>query len=68
MSKEEKIYGMLQNLITKDGIGWSKIVEEISKEMKIKNWMLVRGIVQYMMDKKEIKRTDDITKEFYVSL
>lgn len=45
---------------------WQTIVEEVSKEYQVQDWMDVRFILQKLLDSNRIKRTDSVEVEKYV--
>ena len=66
MSKNEKIAKAIQNAIRNGSCEWSDIVQSVNDaKISIKNWMVVRGILQWMLDEKMIVRVDDVHKEQY---
>jgi hypothetical protein len=68
MSKENKIKNKLLEVITEDGTEWKVIVEEIKKIAIIKNWLLVRGIIQELKNENIIDRADNVYQEIYIKL
>lgn len=65
------IKNKLIQIITKDGIEWGDIVEEISnslakKSVAIKDWMEVRNLIQDLKNEQVIERTNNLEKEIYV--
>ena len=55
-----------KTMASKEQTSWAEIMEAVSAEMKIKNWMEVRGILQFQITEGEIKRTDCIKTEAYI--
>jgi hypothetical protein len=68
MSKKNKIKNKLLEIITEDGIEWKVIVGEIKKIATIKNWLLVRSIIQELKNENIIDRTDNVYQEIYIKL
>ena len=68
MNQKNKIRSKLLEIITKDGVEWKVIVEEIKKVTTIKNWLLVRGIIQQLKNEKIIARTNNVWEEVYIKL
>tara|TARA_Y100000356_G_C11005330_1_gene155530 strand:+ start:61 stop:282 length:222 start_codon:yes stop_codon:yes gene_type:complete len=68
MSKKNKIKNKLLEIINEDGTEWKVIVEEIKKIAIIKNWLLVRGIIQELKNENIIDRTDNVYQEIYIKL
>ena len=60
------IRNKLEEIITINGIEWKDIVSEIEKITKVKNWLIVRGIIQDLKDENIIVRDDNIMKEIYI--
>jgi len=44
------------------------LVKEIKKIATIKNWWLVRGIIQDLKNENIIDRTDNVYQEIYIKL
>jgi hypothetical protein len=66
---QHRVLEILDKVIPVEGnIEWKSIVKSVSAEMKITNWMDVRGILQYMISNKIIKRHPDVTIEAYTKL
>ena len=66
LSREEIIYEAIDATVQDNGAKWEEIVEAIiSTGLEIKNWMEVRGVLQYLLDEGEIARTDSVFKEIY---
>lgn len=54
---------------TKKSISWGDISEEVKNSgAKVKNWMSIRGVLQYYISNNLIKRSDDLFVEEYVKL
>lgn len=64
----EKIKNKLLEIITEDGTEWKVIVKEIEKIAIIKNWWLVRSIIQELKNENIIARTDNVYQEIYIKL
>lgn len=64
----QNILTVLESTITTEGTEWSAIVAAVRGKMAIKDWLTVRGVVQWMLDNGRIKRTDDVHREVYVRL
>ena len=61
------IKSKLQQIITKKGIDWKDIGTEIKKVTTVKNWLVVRGVLQDLINEGVVSRTNDIMKETYTS-
>jgi hypothetical protein len=53
------------SLHKKTGMCWELIMAYIEDEMPIKNWMVVRGVIQKLLNKKVIKRDLPLTYDHY---
>ena len=64
---DENIFNALDRLI-KPGqeTAWKTIVSSVSSEIPIKNWLKVRGVLQYMINEGMIERTDSVHVEHYI--
>jgi hypothetical protein len=66
-AEHDKVYETLVDVITPEGVHWKDIVAAVNASgVRVKNWLEVRGIIQWMKDNAVIKRTDDIHVEVYV--
>ena len=68
-SKNDRIFLAIRDAF-KDGLcEWSDIVESVkSAKIPIKNWLVVRGVLQWMINEQIVVRINDIHKEQYQSL
>jgi hypothetical protein len=67
MSKNEKIFNAIQKAISNGSCEWSDIVQSVEDaKIPIKNWMDVRGVLQWMRNEKIIARVKDVHKEQYI--
>ena len=69
MTSQEKtaaIFAIFDTLIAKGEFNWDDVVERV-KAAKVapKNWMSIRGILQYHIYNKIIERVPDIHREKY---
>lgn len=61
-----RVLAILDKTIPAEGkVEWKDIVKAVSAEMKIGNWMDVRGVLQFMKDGDMIIRHPDIMIEAY---
>ena len=68
-SKKVQIYDALKTVITDDPIDWSDIVSHLKEEdLKISNWLVVRDVLQFMLNEKMVARVDSIVVEQYYKL
>lgn len=65
---QHKVLHILQETITTEPVAWQAIIEAVSKDMKVKNWLDVRGVLQYMLDQKMIARVQSVMVEEYYKL
>jgi Fe2+ or Zn2+ uptake regulation protein len=65
---QHKVLHILQETITTEPVAWQVIVEAVKKQITIKNWLDVRGVLQYMLDQKMIARVNSVTFEEYYKL
>jgi len=56
---------LLLEIIAPQGTSWAKIREEVSRNLPIKNWMLVRGELQLLVNKNIVRRGGNISNEIY---
>ena len=48
-------------------VSWAEIVKNINDSgMKVKNWLVVRGVLQYMINNGMFVRTADVFNENYI--
>jgi len=67
MSKNEKIFNAIQKAISNGSCEWSDIVQSVEDaKIPVKNWMEVRGVLQWMRNEKIIARVKDVHKEQYI--
>jgi len=66
LTKNEIIANAIQGAF-KDGLcEWSDIVDSVTQaKIPVKNWMTVRGVLQWMINEKMIVRIKDVHKEQY---
>ena len=62
------VYDILVNVITEQGTTWQEITAAVKKEYSIKNWLKVRGVLQFYINENKIERTDDMFSETYIKL
>jgi len=68
MTKNEKILIAIQSAF-KDGMcEWADIVESVEQaKIPVKNWLVVRGVLQWMINEKMVVRTKNIHQEKYTT-
>lgn len=47
---------------------WSDLMDAVKHKAKVRNWMTIRDILQFAINREYIKRSDDIHVEKYVKL
>ena len=66
MTRNEKIYNAIQTALRNGTCTWSDIVKSVEDaKIPVKNWMHVRGVMQWMINEKIIVRIKDIHTEQY---
>ena len=68
MTKNEKILVAIQSAF-KDGMcDWADIVESVKQaKIPVKNWLVVRGVLQWMINEKMVVRIKNIHQEQYTT-
>jgi hypothetical protein len=67
MRKNEKIFNAIKKAISNGSCEWSDIVQSVEDaKIPVKNWMEVRGVLQWMRNEKIIARVKDVHKEQYI--
>lgn len=67
--REDKIFETMYIMIKNgDSFEWKEIVEKISEKLEIKNWLEVRGVLQWFISEGKIIRDEDLFKEKYIVL
>ena len=67
MTKNEKILTAIQDALKNGMCDWADIVQSVEDaKIPVKNWMHVRGVLQWMINEKIIVRVKDVHKEQYV--
>jgi hypothetical protein len=67
-NKQHQVLAILTKTITAEPTPWKKIVEAVSAEMTIKNWLDVRGVLQYMINNNMVKRVASVHVEDYTTV
>ena len=50
-------------------LSWDKIMNSVKESgAKVKNWLTIRGVLQYFMDENIIKRTENLSVEEYAKV
>lgn len=63
---QHKVLAILDKTIPAEGsVEWKDIVAAVGAEVKVKNWLDVRGILQYMMSQKTVVRLPSVHTEAY---
>ena len=68
MTKNEKILLAIQSSF-KDGLSdWDDIVNSVNQaKIPVKNWLVVRGVLQWMINEKMVVRTKNVHEEIYTT-
>ena len=67
--REEKIFETMDDFVENgDSFEWKEVVEKISEKLEIKNWLEVRGVLQWFINEGKIIRDEDLFKEKYIIL
>lgn len=65
-TNQHKVLAILTETITDRPTDWSDIMTAVSARMKIRNWLAVRGVLQYMINQGSVRRTGSVHVETYV--
>ena len=66
MTKNEKILIAIQNAFKNGMCEWNDIVQSVEQaKIPVKNWMIVRSVLQWMLNEKMVVRIKDVHKEQY---
>lgn len=69
IADQNKVLEILSNIIPAEGqIEWKDIMEAVSKEVTVKNWLKVRGVLQYLINTKCVCRTPSVHIEAYTKV
>ena len=69
MTRNEKIFKAIQNALANGSCDWGDIVQSVNNsKITIKNWMVVRGVLQWMIDEQMIVRLNNVYKEEYKAI
>ena len=68
MTKNEKILIAIQSAF-KDGLSdWDDIVNSVNQaKIPVKNWLVVRGVLQWMINEKMVVRIKNVHEEIYTT-
>jgi len=68
MTKNEKILLAIQSSF-KDGLSdWDDIVNSVNQaKIPVKNWLVVRGVLQWMINEKMVVRIKNVHEEIYTT-
>jgi len=68
MTKNEKILVAIQNAFTNGMCEWDDIVNSVNQaKIPVKNWLVVRGVLQWMINEKMVVRIKNIHQEQYTT-
>ena len=66
MTRNEKIYNAIQTALRNGTCTWSDIMQAVTDaKISVKNWMDVRGVLQFMINEKIVVRIKNVNKEQY---
>ena len=69
MTRNEKIFNAIQKAIVNGSCSWADIVQSVEDaKIPVKNWLIVRGVLQWMINEKIIVRVKDVEKEQYITV
>ncbi|MFZ4472550.1 MAG: hypothetical protein ACOYOX_07295 [Limnohabitans sp.] len=68
MTKNEKILVAIQSAFSNGMCDWADIVESVKQaKIPVKNWLVVRGVLQWMINEKMVVRIKNIHQEQYTT-
>lgn len=65
---QQKCLSILTATITAQPVDWQVIVKAIEEQMAIKNWLKVRGVLQWMINQGQVKRVASVHVEEYYAV
>lgn len=69
MTKNEKIFFAIRDAFKNDLCDWSDIIKSVEDaNIPINNWLVVRGVLQWMIRDGMVVRTKNIHEEVYQCL
>ena len=68
MTKNEKILVAIQSAFNNGMCDWADIVESVKQaKIPVKNWLVVCGVLQWMINEKMVVRIKNIHQEQYTT-
>lgn len=64
-AQRQKVFVILTRVITVKPIDWKDMMVAVSAEMTVKNWLDVRGVLQWMLNQNLIERLPSVYVEQY---
>ena len=69
MTKNEKILIAIQDALKNEMCDWTDIVQSVEDaNIPVKNWLIVRGVLQWMINNKMVVRIKNIHQEQYKTI
>jgi len=69
MTKNEKILIAIQNALKNGMCDWANIVQSVEEaKIPVKDWLVVRGVLQWMINNKMVVRIKNIHQEQYKTI
>lgn len=65
---QQKCLTILTATITAQPVDWKVIVTAVEAQMVIKNWLKVRGVLQWMINQGQVKRFASVHVEEYYAV
>jgi len=66
LTKQTQVLTILHKSITATPVDWEALMSAVKSEVQIKNWLDVRGVLQFLIDQKVVMRIDRADVEQYV--
>jgi len=63
---QNKVFNIIMETVTDEPTSWGKIVEAVKAKVEIKNWLDVRGVLQFCINENKIQRIKNVMKEEYI--
>jgi hypothetical protein len=68
MTKNEKILLAIQSSFKNGLSDWDDIVNSVNQaKIPVKNWLVVRGVLQWMINEKMVVRIKNVHEEIYTT-
>ncbi|KWO59793.1 hypothetical protein [Burkholderia territorii] len=63
--KQHQCLAILRATIGLEPVDWQDIVKAVNAQMTVRNWLYVRGVLQYARDRGEFERLPSVHVEQY---